>query len=73
MELIAHCEACDMPLFEGDDYHFDTEGLVHVCSTCVEEEQARLQEQFGWIGVGRGDTSGKGVPHDQAPTCEHQS
>jgi hypothetical protein len=73
METIAHCEACDKSLHEGDHYLFDTTGLVYVCSTCVEEEQDRLQEEFGWIGVGRGDSAGKGVPATQAPTCEHKS
>jgi hypothetical protein len=70
MDPIGRCEDCDKPLQEGDDYHFDTEGLVYICSPCVEEEQSRLQEEFGWIGVGRGDTSGKGVPHDSDSISE---
>ena len=73
MESIAHCEACGRPLHEGDDHHFDKEGIVWICRACVEVEEDRLQEEFGFIVAGRGDTSGKGVPHDPAPTCEHQS
>jgi hypothetical protein len=73
MDPIGRCEGCDKPLHEGDDYLFDTTGLVYLCRACVEEEQDRLREEFGWIGVGRGDTSGKGVPATQAPTCEHKS
>ncbi len=73
MDPIGRCEGCDKPLHEGDDYHFDTEGLVYICSACVEVEEIRLREEFGWIGAGRGDTSGKGVPHDTASICEHGS
>ena len=73
METIAHCEACDKPLHEGDDYHFDTEGLVYLCRACVEAEEDRLRDEFGWIGAGRGDAAGRSVPQPHAPTCEHQS
>ena len=72
MELIAHCEACDKPLHEGDDHHFDPDGLVWVCRACVEGEEDRLREAFGWIGAGRG-SAGRSVPQPHAPTCEHQS
>lgn len=72
MELIAHCEACDKPLHEGDDHHFDKEGIVWVCRACVEDEEDRLREEFGWIGAGRGDGAGKFVPDAQEPTCEQQ-
>ena len=72
MELTAHCEACGKPLFEGDDHHFDPDGIVWLCQTCVEAEEDRLREEFGWIGAGRGDTAGKSVPDAQAPNCEHR-
>ena len=72
METIARCEACDKPLHEGDDYHFDTEGLVYLCRACVEAEEDRLQEEFGWIGAGRGDGAGKFVPDAKERTSEHQ-
>ena len=71
METIARCEACDKPLHEGDDYHFDTEGLVYLCQTCVEAEEDRLREEFGFLGVGRG-SAGRSVPQPHAPTCEHR-
>jgi hypothetical protein len=69
MELIAHCEACDRPLHEGDDYHFDPDGIVWVCRACIDAEEARLREEFGWIGVSRGDMSGECDP-DATTTCE---
>jgi hypothetical protein len=73
MELIAHCEACGKPLFEGDDHQFDPEGIVWVCRSCVEDQEERLREEFGWIGAGRGDGAGKFVPQPHALTCEHRS
>ena len=69
MESIAHCEACGKPLHEGDDYHFAPAGIVWVCRACVDAEEDRLREEFGWIGVGRGDTTGEGGP-DIKGACE---
>jgi len=73
MELNANCEACGKPLFEGDDHHFDKEGIVWVCRACVEGEEERLREEFGWIGAGRGDSAGRPVPQPHPITCEHPS
>ena len=72
MVLIAHCEACGRPLFEGDDHHFNPEGIVWVCRACVEDEEDRLREEFGFIGAGRGDTAETSVPDTPAPTCEYR-
>lgn len=54
-EPIADCECCGRPLHEGDDFDFIAEGLVWVCRPCVEAEEDRLREEFGWIGVWRGE------------------
>lgn len=51
MEPIAHCEACDKPLHDGDDHHFDPDGIIWVCRACVEAEEDRLRDEFGWIGA----------------------
>lgn len=68
MEPVADCEYSGKPLHDGDDYGFAPEGIVWVCRTPAEED-TRLQEEFGWIGVDKGDTAGKYVP--VAPiTCE---
>lgn len=63
MEPIAHCEACGQPLHVGDDYHFDKEGIVWVCRACVEAEEERLREEFGWIGTWKG----KSLADDDLP------
>ena len=69
MELIAHCEACDEPLHEGDDYHFDKDGIVWVCGACIDAEEDRLREEFGWIGVWKSDAPGEIGP-DIKGACE---
>jgi hypothetical protein len=61
MDPIGRCEGCKKPLHEGDDYQFDTEGLVYICRACVEVEEDRLREEFGWIGAGRGHITGNKV------------
>lgn len=61
MDSIACCESCDKPIHEGDDHAFDPEGIVWVCRSCVDAEEDRLREEFGWIGVWRGGTGGEGV------------
>ena len=53
-EPVADCECCGRPLHEGDDYDFIAEGIVWICRACVEVEEDRLREEFGWIGVWRG-------------------
>jgi hypothetical protein len=69
MKPIAHCEACGQPLHEEDDYHFDKEGIVWVCRACVEAEEDRLRDEFGWVGVWRGDIASKG-DQDETISCE---
>ncbi len=69
MQPIADCECCGKPLHEGDDFNFCPEGLVWVCRACVDAEEDRLREEFGWIGVWRGDTAGKSNQDDTIP-CE---
>jgi hypothetical protein len=69
MEPIALCESCGKPLNEGDDYQFDKEGIVWVCRACVDAEEDRLREEFGWIGVWRGDIA-KRSDRDATTTCE---
>ena len=54
MEPIALCESCGKPLNEGDDYQFDKEGIVWVCRSCVDAEEDRLREEFGWIVAWKG-------------------
>jgi hypothetical protein len=69
MEPIARCESCDIPLHEGEDHRFDPDGIVWVCRACVEAEEDRLRQEFGWIGVWRGDSAGKSY-QDDTTTCE---
>ena len=64
MDPIGRCEGCDKPLHEGDDYQFDTTGLVYLCRACVEVVEDRLREEFGWIGAGRGHTTENKVTDD---------
>jgi len=65
IEPVADCECCGTPLHEGDDYDFIAEGLVWVCRSCVEAEEDRLREEFGWIGVWRGEGLGDDAPSFQ--------
>jgi hypothetical protein len=58
MESIAWCESCGEPLHEGDDHHFDPYGLVWVCRSCIEVEEARLRNEYGWIGAWKGNATG---------------
>jgi hypothetical protein len=55
MQPIADCKCCGKPLHEGDDFNFCPEGIVWVCRTCVEAEEDRLREGFGWLGAGKGE------------------
>jgi hypothetical protein len=57
MDPIAWCESCDEPLHEGDDYRFDPEGIIWACRSGVEAEEERLRDEFGWIGVWKGDAT----------------
>lgn len=36
--VLAICEACERPLFEGDKYSSDSEG-IHVCAACCPEPE----------------------------------
>lgn len=36
-EVLAFCEHCGLPVFDGDDYQADTEGVT-LCLSCCEEE-----------------------------------
>ncbi len=57
MQPIADCECCGTPLDEGDDYDYCPDGIIWVCRACVEAEQDRLREEFGWIGAWTGRPS----------------
>jgi hypothetical protein len=61
MELVAFCEACGTPLHEGDDFEYCPEGIVWICRACVDAEEDRLREEFGWIGVWRSGVTGEGI------------
>ncbi len=56
---VADCECCGVPLHEGDDYDYCPDGIIWICRTCVEAEQDRLRDEFGWIGVWKGETAGE--------------
>jgi len=57
-EPVADCECCGRPLHEGDDFEFCPEGIIWTCRDCVEAEEERLRDEFGWIGVWRGKVTG---------------
>ena len=67
MEPIAQCESCGEPLHEGDDYHFEPDGIVWVCLSCVEAEEARLRDEFGWLGAWKGDATHGNTSPGQEP------
>ncbi len=65
MDPIAWCESCGEPLHEGDDFEFIPKGIVWVCRACVEDEEERLRDEFGWLGAWKGDTTGGNRPPDR--------